>query len=92
MTWTGRSWPGSPSAAAAEPCACHGLRYAFSRHVPANGAARRPGAKLVDVARRAGVSARTVANVLNRPKAVSSDKRERVEAAIVELGYVRNAA
>lgn len=45
-----------------------------------------------DVARHAGVSVGTVSNVLNRPDIVSPDRRERVEAAIVELGYVRNDA
>jgi integrase len=75
-----------------EPCGCHGLRYAFSGYSAANGAARRPGAKLVDVARKAGVSAGTVSNVLNRPDAVSPEKRARVDAAIAELGYVRGAA
>ncbi|MGP9536383.1 LacI family DNA-binding transcriptional regulator [Brachybacterium sp. AOP43-C2-M15] len=45
-----------------------------------------------DVARQAGVSVGTVSNVLNRPEIVSPDRRERVEAAITELGYVRNDA
>ncbi|MGO1390947.1 MULTISPECIES: LacI family DNA-binding transcriptional regulator [Brachybacterium] len=45
-----------------------------------------------DVARRAEVSVGTVSNVLNRPDIVSQDRRERVEAAIAELGYVRNDA
>lgn len=45
-----------------------------------------------DVARHADVSVGTVSNVLNRPDIVSPDRRERVEAAIVELGYVRNDA
>lgn len=53
------------------------------------------GAHLVsmkDVARHANVSVGTVSNVLNRPDIVSTDRRERVEAAIAELGYVRNDA
>lgn len=45
-----------------------------------------------DVAREAGVSVGTVSNVLNRPDIVSPDRRERVEAVIVQLGYVRNDA
>lgn len=45
-----------------------------------------------DVARAAGVSVGTVSNVLNRPDIVSADRRERVEAAITDLGYVRNDA
>jgi LacI family transcriptional regulator len=43
-----------------------------------------------DVARRAGVSLGTVSNVLNRPDQVSEASRERVLAAITELGFVRN--
>lgn len=72
-----------------KPCPCHGYTYAFSGHRPANGAASAPGAKLVDVARAAGVSAGTVSNVLNRPDTVPVGTREKVTAAIAELGYVR---
>jgi LacI family transcriptional regulator len=43
-----------------------------------------------DVAALAGVSLGTVSNVLNRPERVSATTRERVEAAIRELGFVRN--
>lgn len=43
-----------------------------------------------DVARAAGVSVGTVSNVLNRPEAVAEETRSRVQAAIAELGYVRN--
>ncbi|MEV0187483.1 LacI family DNA-binding transcriptional regulator [Kitasatospora purpeofusca] len=75
-----------------KPCECHGLTYAFSGHGAANGSASRPGAKLVDVARRAGVSTGTVSNVLNRPHAVADPTRLKVFAAISELGYIRNAA
>ncbi|MEE1617681.1 LacI family DNA-binding transcriptional regulator [Brachybacterium sp. J153] len=45
-----------------------------------------------EVAAAAQVSVGTVSNVLNRPEIVSPDRRERVEAAIAELGYVRNDA
>lgn len=45
-----------------------------------------------DVARAARVSVGTVSNVLNRPEAVSKERRERVERAIRELGYVPNDA
>ncbi len=45
-----------------------------------------------DVARHAGVSVGTVSNVLNRPQAVAVPTRERVESAMVELGFVRNAS
>jgi LacI family transcriptional regulator len=43
-----------------------------------------------DVARSAGVSLGTVSNVMNRPEVVSPSTRERVERAMVELGFVRN--
>lgn len=51
----------------------------------------RPGVVgIKDVARAAGVSVGTVSNVLNRPGSVGAARRERVEAAIDALGYVRN--
>ncbi len=40
-----------------------------------------------DVARLAGVSHQTVSRVINRSNDVTPDTRERVEAAILELGY-----
>ncbi len=43
-----------------------------------------------EVAVRAGVSVGTVSNVLNRPELVAEPTRERVYAAIAELGFVRN--
>jgi LacI family transcriptional regulator len=43
-----------------------------------------------DVASRAGVSLGTVSNVLNRPEMVSERARFAVQAAIEELGFVRN--
>jgi len=45
-----------------------------------------------DVAERAGVSRQTVSNVLNTPAIVKPATRERVQQAIVELGYRRHAA
>ncbi|MCK2218995.1 LacI family transcriptional regulator [Actinomadura sp. ATCC 31491] len=45
-----------------------------------------------EVARLAGVSVGTVSNVLNRPDMVAPDTRERVQAAIAQLGYVRNGS
>lgn len=45
-----------------------------------------------DVARVAGVSHQTVSRVLNGHPNVSPDTKERVSAAISELGYRRNAA
>ncbi|MBG6055317.1 LacI family transcriptional regulator [Salinibacterium sp. CAN_S4] len=45
-----------------------------------------------DVARRAGVSVGTVSNVMNHPHKVALDTVERVQAAINELGFIRNDA
>ena len=45
-----------------------------------------------DVARAAGVSRQTVSNVLNSPDIVRGPTRERVQRAIVELGYRPHAA
>ena len=53
-------------------------------------AARRAGVKTV--AERAGVSVGTVSNVLNRPESVAEETRLRVEAAMAELNFVRNAS
>ena len=47
-------------------------------------------ASIRDVAISAGVSVGTVSNVLNRPDVVSPQTRERVLAAIDDLGFVRN--
>ncbi len=73
-------------------CDCHGLAYVFRGHRAANGAARQPGAKLVDVARRAGVSTGTVSSVLNRPETVPAATSAKVKAAVAELGYVRSGS
>lgn len=43
-----------------------------------------------DVASHAGVAVGTVSNVLNYPDRVSSKTRDKVHAAIAELGFVRN--
>lgn len=51
-------------------------------------AARRP--TMHDVARRAGVSLKTVSNVVNDDPRVLTQNRERVQAAITELGYRPN--
>lgn len=45
-----------------------------------------------DVAQAASVSVGTVSNVLNRPHKVATATVERVQAAIEELGFVRNDA
>jgi len=47
-------------------------------------------ASVKDVAARAGVSPSTVSNFFHRPHLVSAKNRERVDAAISELGYVPN--
>jgi LacI family transcriptional regulator len=47
---------------------------------------------MADVARRAGVALGTVSNTLNSPEKVRPEVRDRVHAAIEELGWVRNAA
>ncbi|WP_427132703.1 LacI family DNA-binding transcriptional regulator [Pseudarthrobacter sp. S9] len=52
---------------------------------------RRP-PRLEDVATHAGVSHQTVSRVVNNHPNVSKATRERVEAAIAELGYRRNTA
>ncbi|MFD8483215.1 LacI family DNA-binding transcriptional regulator [Kitasatospora sp. NPDC059673] len=72
-----------------KPCPCHGLTYLYSGHGAANGATSRPGAKLADVARLAGVSTGTVSNVLNHPNRVTEQTRVKVAKAIAELGFVR---
>jgi LacI family transcriptional regulator len=51
-------------------------------------ARQKPKVTLKDVARRAGVSAMTISNVINNRSAkVSARTRQRVEATIVKLGY-----
>jgi integrase len=74
-----------------QPCTCHGQAYVFRGYGPARGEARHPGPRLVDVARRAGVSTGTVSTVLNRPEAVPEATRVKVELAVAALGYVRGA-
>lgn len=49
-------------------------------------------ATVKDVAVRAGVSASTVSNVIHRRPSVAPDIRDRVEAAIAEVGYVPSVA
>ncbi|MDO8149933.1 LacI family DNA-binding transcriptional regulator [Isoptericola sp. b408] len=53
---------------------------------------RRTRATVHDVAAQAGVSRGTVSRVLNGAGYVSADARARIEAAIAEVGYVRNTA
>lgn len=47
---------------------------------------------VTDVALAAGVSRQTVSNVMNSPSIVRADTRERVEAAIEQLGYRPHAS
>ncbi|TFC21131.1 LacI family DNA-binding transcriptional regulator [Cryobacterium glucosi] len=59
--------------------------------------ARGPGGRstvpnISDVAERAGVAIGTVSNVLNQPHKVTEATRVKVQAAIDELGFVRNRA
>ncbi|MEU7875141.1 LacI family DNA-binding transcriptional regulator [Dactylosporangium sp. NPDC049140] len=72
-------------------CACHGRRYVFSGHRPPRAAIRQQGPRVVDVARRAGVSTGTVSAVLNGRDTAAAATRLRVEQAIADLGYVRGA-
>lgn len=51
---------------------------------------RRASVSMKDVAALAGVSIGTVSNVLNSPELVAEATRQRVEAAIAKLGWVRN--
>jgi LacI family transcriptional regulator len=46
--------------------------------------------RIKEVAAHAGVSASTVSKVLNEPESVREQTRDRVHAAINELGFVRN--
>lgn len=71
-------------------CLCHDDKYVYRGLSTANGTSNRPGVKLVDVARYAGVAVSTASAVFNRPDVVAAKTRAKVEAAIAELGYVRN--
>ncbi|GGK11568.1 hypothetical protein GCM10010124_00230 [Pilimelia terevasa] len=88
--WLGELLRGQIAERSPQQCKCHGRRYVFRGHRAANGAARRPGPKLVDVARRADVSTGTVSNVLNRPGTVPPATATKVTTAIADLGYVRS--
>jgi LacI family transcriptional regulator len=60
---------------------------------PDNGdSSHRSNPRIQDVAQRAGVAIGTVSNVLNNPDLVTKHTRLKVEAAIAELGFVRNSA
>lgn len=68
------------------------MRPADALETPFPEGARRRPPRLQDVAERAGVSHQTVSRVINDHPNVSKTTRDRVEAAIVELGYRRNTA
>jgi LacI family transcriptional regulator len=59
---------------------------------PVKAPARRTGATIHDVARHVGVSSMTVSRVVNGIGGVKPELRERVLAAIKELGHVPNVA
>jgi integrase len=85
--WLVRLWTGHIARTQPTPCPCHGKTYVFrGQGVSRTG---ETGAKVVDVARRAGVSTGTVSNVLNRPDAVAEATRVRVREAIEVLGFTR---
>ncbi|MFF3869121.1 LacI family DNA-binding transcriptional regulator [Micromonospora sp. NPDC001898] len=90
--WLGRLVSEHLARTRPKPCSCHGLTYVFSGHRPPKGAARRPGATLVDVARRAGASPATASAALNHPEVVNEVTRSRIMTAIADLGYVRGGA
>jgi DNA-binding LacI/PurR family transcriptional regulator len=52
----------------------------------------RDAVRLVDVAKRAGVTVSTASRALARPEMVRPETRERVEVAAAELGYAPNRA
>jgi integrase len=72
-----------------EACQCHGKRYVFTGRTASG--QRQGGVTLKAVAEACGVSTGTVSNVLNRPDTVAERTRQKVEAAIAELGYERPA-
>ncbi|MEU4172156.1 LacI family DNA-binding transcriptional regulator [Streptomyces sp. NPDC026665] len=78
---------GHQSRTPAEPCQCHGRRYVFTGRGLVG--PQRGGATLKQVAEACGLSTGTVSNVLNRPDVVAEKTRQKVEAAVAELGYVR---
>ncbi|MFG3364709.1 LacI family DNA-binding transcriptional regulator [Streptomyces sp. NPDC048156] len=85
--WLTRLWSGHIARTRPTPCPCHGKTYVFrGQGVSRTGES---GAKVVDVARRAGVSTGTVSNVLNRPDAVAEATRRRVREALEVLGFSR---
>jgi LacI family transcriptional regulator len=68
------------------------LRQDVSFHIEAKSTEKRVSVpvSIRDVAAHASVSVATVSNVLNRPDIVARPTRDRVNASIRELGFVRN--
>src|SRR5262252_6332419 len=52
----------------------------------------KPRATITDVARVAGVSPKSISRVVNGEPGVSEETRQRILAAIADLGYVANTA
>ncbi|MEV8116822.1 LacI family DNA-binding transcriptional regulator [Streptomyces xiamenensis] len=72
----------------ARACPCHGIACVFrGRGTGRKGG--RSGPTLREVARRAGVSAGTVSNVLNHPGRVTASTVLKMEKALADLGFVR---
>ncbi|MGW5272950.1 tyrosine-type recombinase/integrase [Streptomyces sp. NPDC004044] len=85
--WLARLLSGHVARTRPTACPCHGKTHVFrGQGVSRTG---ETGAKVVDVARRAGVSTGTVSNVLNRPDAVAEATKARVREAIDALGFTR---
>ncbi|PSM41690.1 LacI family transcriptional regulator [Streptomyces dioscori] len=85
--WLTCLWTGHVARTQPKPCACHANTYMFrGQGVSRTGEI---GAKVVDVARRAGVSTGTVSNVLNRPEFVAEATKARVREAVKALGFTR---
>src|SRR3546814_504539 len=65
---------------------------AVSRTIPARGGFLKRSVTIVDIAKRAGVSFKTVSRVLNGAPTVADELRRKVEAAMRELDYKPNRA
>ncbi|MGW0833979.1 LacI family DNA-binding transcriptional regulator [Streptomyces prunicolor] len=86
-TWLARLLTAHIARTRPTACLCHGKTYVFrGQGISRTG---ETGAKVVDVARRAGVSTGTVSNVLNRPHTVAEPTMVRVREAIDALGFTR---
>jgi DNA-binding LacI/PurR family transcriptional regulator len=89
------SWQQEPGTFLRACCPRASAAFVLRRGVAHNSPMTKSNARLPrleDVAERAGVSHQTVSRVINNHPNVSKATRERVEAAIAELGYRRNTA